>query len=292
MPHDFPISPALQITALNNCLTCHFPHPYYFPGEFHPFWEMVYATDGTFRAAANEKVYTMKKGDVIFHKPMEFHRLWSLERQDLHAYIIAFTATGSLLEQLESGAFVLTSDQQARLEALMQYAAANFPREERHGMQDHLRMMEEQAKEKQVQIQTYTELLKLFLLSLAEDTAPLTAKSQSNSEDSRLYRAIVELLTQNVNSWITTEEIAAALHYSPTRIKRIFAKYSDIGIHKYLLKLKTAEAIRLLRRGLPCSEVSSTLGFANQNYFSTVFKRETGCTPSLYNQTHPSQQAL
>ena len=292
MPHDFPVTQVLQISALNNCLTCHFPHPYYFSGEFHPFWEMVYATDGTFRAAANEKVYTMKKGDVIFHKPMEFHRLWSLERQDLHAYIIGFAATGTLLEQLEDGAFVLTADQQARLEALMAYAAANFPREERHGMQDHLRVMEEQCEDKQVQIQTYTELLKLFLLSLASETAPLTVKALSNSEDSRLYRSIVELLTKNLSGWITTEEIAQKLHYSPTRIKRTFAKYSDIGIHKYLLKLKTAEAIRLLRKNLPCSEVSSMLGFSNQNYFSTVFKRETGCTPSLYNQTHPSQQTL
>ncbi len=292
MPHDFSVIPVLQVTSLNNCLTCHFPHPYYFPGEFHPFWEMVYATEGTFRAAANEKVYTMKKGDVIFHKPMEFHRLWSLERQDLHAYIIGFTATGSLLEQLEDGAFVLTTDQQARLEALMEYAAAHFPRDEHYGMQNHLRTMEDMQTEKQVQIQTYTELLKLFLLSLVEETAPLTVKSLSNSEDSRLYRAIVELLTQNLSGWITTEEIAQQLHYSPTRIKRTFAKYSDIGIHKYLLKLKSAEAIRLLRRGLPCSEVSSILGFANQNYFSTVFKRETGCSPSLYIQTHPSQQAL
>ncbi len=292
MAHDFPVTPVLQVTALNNCLTCHFPHPYYFPGEFHPFWEMVYATDGTFRAAANEKVYTMKKGDVIFHKPMEFHRLWSLERQDLHAYIIGFCATGSLLEQLEDGAFVLSPAQQTRLEAVMEYAAANFPRTEHFGMQNHLRTMEDEQAEKQIQIQTYTELLKLFLLSLTSDAAPLKVKSLSNSEDSHLYRNIVELLTGNLSGWITTEEIAQQLHYSPTRIKRTFAKYSDIGIHKYLLKLKTAEAIRLLRKGLPCSEVSTALGFANQNYFSTVFKRETGCSPSLYIQTHPSQQAL
>jgi len=289
MAHDFPVTPVLQITALNNCLTVHFPHPYYFPGEFHPFWEMVYATDGTFRAAANEKVYTMKKGDVIFHKPMEFHRLWSLEHQDLHAYIIGFCATGSLLEQLEDGAFVLSPDQQTRLEAVMEYASTNFPRAEHYGMQDHLRTMESEQAEKQVQIQTYTELLKLFLLSLTSDAAPLKVKSLSNSDDSRLYRNIVELLAGNLRGWISTEEIARQLHYSPTRIKRTFAKYSDIGIHKYLLKLKTAEAIRLLCKGLPCSEVSNILGFSNQNYFSTVFKREIGCSPSTYIQLHASK---
>ena len=55
-----------------------------------------------------------------------------------------------------------------------------------------------------------------------------------------------------------------------------------MGIHKYLLKLKTAAAIQLLQQGCSVNEVSRQLGFANQNYFSTVFKRETGLPPSRY----------
>lgn len=285
--HDFTVSPVLQVTALNNCLTCHFPHPYYFRGEFHPFWEMVYVIDGSFRAAGNEKVYTLKKGDVIFHKPMEFHRLWSLERQDIHAYIIGFCASGSLLDQLEASAFVLSPDQQAQLEQAMAFAATHFPAEDHKGVQDHLRTMEQLQDQRPAQIQIFLELLQLFLLSLANESDPLTVKSLSNSEDSILYRSIVKLLTEHLHDWVTTEQLARELHYSATRIKRTFAKYSDIGIHKYLLKLKTAEAIHLLRRGYPCSEVSGILGFANQNYFSTVFKRETGYPPSLYAQLHP-----
>ena len=115
-----------------------------------------------------------------------------------------------------------------------------------------------------------------------DDSAPLTVKEVTDSKDARLYRKIVRLLAEHARDWITLEEIAQRLNYSPSRIKRTFALFSDIGIHKYLLKLKITEAIRMLDSDLPCSEVSRALGFENQNYFSTVFKRETGVPPSRY----------
>lgn len=281
MDRNFTFSPVLQITALNNCLKAVFRYPYNFRGEFHPFWEMVYAVSGTFRVASNEKVYTMQKGDVIFHKPMEFHRLWTMEGQDVQAYIIGFCGDGSLLNQLEGGAFVLSEAQRQRLEALMTYVGETFSYEYRYGW-NYLAGMEEQQSEKAVQIQGYVERLKLFLLSLAQENVHLTVKEHSDSEDSRIYRSTIQALTEHMGGWINAEQIAEKLHYSPTRIKRVFAKYSDIGIHKYLLKLKTAQAIELLHAGVSCSEVSRKLGFSNQNYFSTVFKRETGYPPSYY----------
>lgn len=285
------IEPALQITQLNNVLKVNFPHPFYFRGEFHPFWEMVYAVDGTFRVAGNERVYTMRKGNVIFHKPMEFHRLWSVEQEGVHAYIIGFCATGKLLRKLEEGAFELSEEQQRQLEALMAYVAEQFSQRCLFGW-NYLEAMEKQKDEKEVQIQRCVELLELFLLSLGEDLVQLTVKERSQSEDSRIFRQTVQMLADCVvGGWLNVEQVAQRLHCSSTRVKRAFAKYSDIGVHKYLLKLKMTEAIRLLRLGHTCNEISQTLGFSDQSYFSVVFKRETGYSPSYYaRQTDRSLQ--
>lgn len=280
MPLNLTVTPVLRITALNNCLTLSFPHPYDFKGEFHPFWEMVYALEDGFQVAEREKVYTMKKGDVIFHKPMAFHRLWSLENQDVRAFLVGFCGEGQLLEQLKGSAFVLSPHQQQYLEQLLADVQQQFPRQAHKGLCDHLRTMA--ASENALQIQRFVDSFQLFLLSLARENAPLTVKEISDSEATHIYQQTVELLTQNVDSWITADVIARQLGCSVSRLKRIFAKFSDIGIHKYLLKLKTAKAIRLLRQGESCSEISRILGFGNQNYFSTVFKRETGFPPSHY----------
>lgn len=280
MPHNLPVTPVLRITALNNCITLNFPHPYNFRGEFHPFWEMVYALEDGFQVAENEKIYTMKKGDVIFHKPMVFHRLWSMENISVRAFIVGFNGDGNLLEQLKGSAFVLDPQQQNQLEQLLAQLQHHFPRQERNGLTDHLQTMVHS--DDALEVQRFVDSFQLFLLSLGRQSTPMTVKELSDSEGSRLYRQAVQLLTENVEGWITADEIARQLGCSTSRLKRIFANFSDIGIHKYLLQLKTARAIRLLQKGHSCSEVSQALGFGNQNYFSTVFKRETGFPPSHY----------
>jgi AraC-like DNA-binding protein len=170
------------------------------------------------------------------------------------------------------------------LEALMAEVSQAFPRAAHHGIQNHLLTMQDYWAKQAPKVQMFVDRFQLFLLSLLQENAPLSVKAHSNSQDAQLYRSIVRMLSNHLQDWITAEQIATTLCYSPSRIKRTFAKYSDIGIHKYLLKLKTAEAIRLLRQGESCSEVSRKLGFGNQNYFSTVFKRETGLPPSNYTE--------
>lgn len=283
MPCNIPVEPVLRITSLNNCLTTDFRHPYTFSGEFHPFWEMVYALEDGFQAAGSDKVYTMKKGDVIFHKPMEFHRLWSMDKQNIRTFIVGFCAEGSLLSKLEGGAFELSPNQQLQLEALQQYATEQLPPIKSGPVEDHLFPLVKHRESYALQLQTFVDTFQLFLLSFAQASEPLTIKEMADSEDSRVYQATVQLLIEHVNEWITIEEIAHHLHCSQSQIKRTFSKFSDIGIHKYLLKLKVARAIRLLRKGYSCSEVSKQLSFSNQNYFSTMFKRETGFPPSHYN---------
>lgn len=282
MPYNIPVEPVLHITSLNNCLSIHFSHPYHFPGEFHPFWEMMYALDDLFQVSSNGKVYTMKKGDVIFHKPMEFHRLWSVQQKDVHAFIVGFCAEGPLLSQLEGGAFELSENQQQQLESLFQYTLHHFPPPKQGHLEDYFLPVTKARGIQSVQLQTFTNSFQLFLLSIAQDSEPLTVKEIADTGDSRIYQATVQLLTEHVHQWITVSDIAQHLHCSQSRIKRSFAKFSDIGVHKFLLKLKTAEAIALLQKGHSCSEVSRLLSFANQNYFSTVFKRETGFPPTHY----------
>ena len=78
------------------------------------------------------------------------------------------------------------------------------------------------------------------------------------------------------------EEIAAAVHLSVSALKRIFKKYAGMGVHKYFLKLKLKTAIELLENGDSVTEIAKKLNFSSQAYFTNVFKRETGESPSLY----------
>ena len=151
-----------------------------------------------------------------------------------------------------------------------------------YGINDYLQSFASQPHSDPSPLQIFISKLQLFLICLSISSTPLNIKELSSAGDIQLYQKIVYLLKQHTHDWITVEQIADQLQESTSKIKRTFCRHSEVGIHKYLLKLKIAEAIRLLHEGFSCLEVSQTLGFDNQNYFSTVFKREIGCSPSQY----------
>jgi len=278
MKFNVPVEPVLRIHALNTCQLLDHKPPFFFRGEFHPFWELVYVTEGELTAASEERIYTMRKGDLIFHKPMEFHRIWSMENQELHALVIGFCAGSQILDDLGGRAFVLSPGQQATLDSLAEFLHANFP----YALNNYLNAIVQTRGSNAALIQLFVNRLELLLVSLALQNETLQVKEHSAERDAQLYRRIVELLNAHIADGISMDEIARTLGCSTASIKRSFAKYSDIGIHKYLLKLKISAAMQMLQAGMTSGEISRQLSFSNQNYFSSVFKRETGQTPSEF----------
>ena len=102
----------------------------------------------------------------------------------------------------------------------------------------------------------------------------------------RFLSGIIKILENNVCSQLSIQEIADMCNISVSLVNKIFARYSSGGIHKYFLKLKIIKAIELLSDGIEISQISERLAFNNQNYFSLVFKRETGLSPLNYKKKH------
>ena len=67
---------------------------------------------------------------------------------------------------------------------------------------------------------------------------------------------------------------------SEINLHKTFSKYAGVGIMEYFTRTKMHYATSLLEGGSTVKEVALTLGYTDQNYFSTVYKRITGHTPS------------
>ena len=128
--------------------------------------------------------------------------------------------------------------------------------------------------------QQVVSLCENLFLSLSKDNTPIVDHPSSFETD--MFRSAVLLMDENIYDWISAEYIAKNLNISVSYLKKIFSKYAGLGIHKYFLKSKITLACRLLRRGMSVCEVSEKLSFSSHNYFSTVFKRETGRLPSEF----------
>lgn len=82
---------------------------------------------------------------------------------------------------------------------------------------------------------------------------------------------------------LTMEQIARHLNYSTTYISNLFKNETGSTLIEYTTNLRVEKAKDLLKTTpLKVYDIADKAGFYDSNYFSTVFKRIVGCTPSKY----------
>lgn len=273
---NHPIHRLIEIDSL--IAVYDFPRPlgFYFQGESHDFWECVFVRNGTVTATADERVYQLTPGKLLLHKPMEFHRIWAEENCAPWVTNISFEAHGELTQKLSNRCFDLQTDQQERL-----FAVVSAFRQAQHAFEkgdNHL-------------YRTYSNitssLLEAFLIDLAENTKDNTPSKSPNDER---YSQIIQVMQANLKENLSLPQLAEKCQLSVSNMKRIFSRYSDVGIAKYYLTLRLRYAMELLENGMPASRVAEALQFNDSAYFYTVFKREIGITPMQYrkNKSQPA----
>ena len=136
-------------------------------------------------------------------------------------------------------------------------------------------------------IKIYLEQLLIFLLrSLTEkDTSVLP---QVNVEEVPLITAQEEYLTILFEENIRIEEICHAFGYSKSFLSRLFREHTGQSLAEFARKMKIERAKELIRQNnLNFAQISARLSFENPQYFSRVFKRQYGMTPTEYkNRAH------
>ena len=84
----------------------------------------------------------------------------------------------------------------------------------------------------------------------------------------------------------TMDELSRELSFGKTYISKYFVKTCGYSIIDYFNMMKINEAKRLIREsGHNFYEISEMLMFSNSHYFSTIFRKHTGMTPTQYKQS-------
>jgi AraC-like DNA-binding protein len=92
-----------------------------------------------------------------------------------------------------------------------------------------------------------------------------------------------EMLGQHLDREFELEALAQKLNVGYHWLRRAFRRETGQSLHQYRLLVRINHAKALLRRGDETVErVAQQAGFGNPYYFSQIFKRKTGCTPSQW----------
>ena len=88
------------------------------------------------------------------------------------------------------------------------------------------------------------------------------------------------IIDYNFDKNITVKDISNMLYLSPEYLTRQFSEKYNISPKEYLIEKRIAFAKKLLTESTVCiSEISNSVGYEDQLYFSRIFKKKTGLSP-------------
>lgn len=265
------VDKCIRLTSVFTIFEAIYQEDYYFGGETHDFWEFVCVLDGVLGVTAGEDVFLLERGQAVLHKPMEFHRLWAERKTRPHIAVISFAA--DVMPDMKERRFALKEEELDTLSKLMQARDDIFEVEQ--GL-----LIHKIKAGAEIEAHRYVAQFEMLLLkALQENTSTVLPYVSSGAEN---YRKIVQILEEHLEERLTLRKVAELCQMSEAAVKKTFSRYAGIGLMTYFNQIKIRRAIRLLEEGKSVSQTAQMLGFADQNYFSTVFKRVTGSAPTKY----------
>lgn len=116
-----------------------------------------------------------------------------------------------------------------------------------------------------------------ILLDIAKDIHKNAVQHSPEAIKLRNY------LDKNVMRAISLKELSDIVYRSPSQTIRIFKNDFGITPYNYLLSKKLEVAkLMLLNTTMSVKEISLSLSFADEHYFSNYFKSKTGVSPSKF----------
>ena len=259
---------------------------FYYDGEKHDFWELVYIDKGEMVCIADDKRYILKSGEMTFHKPNEFHNLSGNHDVAPNVCIITFECKSRAMKHFEGKIFHLSAKDKALFSELISEGLSCYQLED----------INNPLHQKMLKIKTAPfgssqmtkNLLEIFLIKLCRNTNIVEKDARQSYEINGLdvpynMKEILDFLEENIYKKITIPDIAHHVGKSESTIKQVFAKYTTGGIMRYYKKLKIKEARKLIRENhYNMTQISDMLQFDSPQYFTRCFKEVTNMTPSEY----------
>lgn len=262
-----------------------FQKDFHYDGEKHEGWEFVFVESGKISALAEDKKYIIKSGEMICHKPMEFHNL-NPYHSDATAVIFGFHCSDEKMSFFENKILSVNQRQRLYLSDIVTHAEAYFrPQSPMEIAKDGAMIRQDDAAPLHLQfIQNSIELLLLSLYSSRSTDVRIRINSYTQLlKRKKLSSDIKTYLEDNLDKPVHLSELAAQFSYSPSTIKTVFKEETGESIIAYYNRLRFEAAKKLLlEKDDSISDIAYLLGFHTPSHFSSFFKNMSGISPRQF----------
>ena len=258
-----------------------------FPGESHDFWELVCVDRGEIDALAGDRRLTLKKGNILFHKPNEFHNVLTNGKVSPSLVVIGFECHSPAIKSFEEQLMSVQDTEKELLAQIIVEARNTFSGRLDDPYQEELIFNSEPLTFGSAQlISHYLEQLMIhlyrryFSYSLPVRSSCFLAEASSGNDT---YNRIVRYMEEHLGERMTIDRICRDNLVGRSQLQKLFRDTKGCGVIEFFSMMKIDTAKQMIRDNqLNFTQIADRLGYNSIHYFSRQFKQITTMTPSEY----------
>ena len=274
-----------NVVNISKIVTLHyyeFDKNFVFNGEKHDFWEIVYIDKGRVQVRSDDENLILSQGEIVFHRPNEFHSIKALDSSP-NFFVVSFVCKSPLMIYLEKYHTILNKTLHGFISSVIKEAENTYEIPKNDPTLKKLIKKETAPIGGEQLIKTYLEQFLFFLIrNIVKKEEPSVFPTKESME-THLVSSAKRLLTEKAEEPFRVNDLCIALGYSKSYLSKLFHEQTGETIANFAIREKIKRAKQLIRDGnLNFAQISDRLAFDNPQYFSRVFKRITGMTPTEF----------
>lgn len=250
------------------------PHPH-----LHDKFEIYISLNNKADFFLQETRYPLEIGRVFLIRPFAIHHGFSAKGEETCRYCVQFSR-----ETLQK-----FSTESTNLVQLFENAPATFLLNHRElaelcALTEDLLQPEEKAFGSDLAQSIVFARFLLFFSRLLHKAGP--ARKKTPTEDDRTVSQVLQYIYKQYRSEISLDDLADALHFSKSRLCKIFKDRTGFTIGGYLTMYRLQTACSLLEKGGRVKDVGEAVGFQTYTHFIRTFTGKLGISPKKFMLEH------
>ncbi|MDD2981083.1 MAG: AraC family transcriptional regulator [Hespellia sp.] len=262
-----------------------------FKGESHDFWEFLYVDKGTVTVRSDDEWHTLNTGDIIFHKPNEFHAIRSIGKNPPNLVVASFVTRSPAIAFFENKIYTLGTKERAQISVIVEEARETFSTPIHIPSVEQVHFKSASPFASQQMILLYLELLLVTIVRNHSDQTSNQRSIRRNSPEKKFTKQsriteIIQYMQFHICEHLTISDICEAFSISRSTLQSLFHEEKGCGTMDYFNRMKITRAKDIIRDGtMNFTEIAYFLSYTSLPYFSKQFKNATGMSPLEYSSS-------
>lgn len=254
----------------------------------HDMWEIIYVDRGECDVVSDGQRYHLSQGDISFRAPGIVQYSEIRKGGYINLLIITFSCSSPAMSYFENCHIHASREARQHISLMLHEASLTFtPPFIKHPTEEQKKSIDSGIWAGEQSIVNRLELLLIDIVrSNRFHTAPPKIYHPKEIMDDEFCNRVIDYMEKHLYDGMNIDKLCHAMSFSKSYLSKRFSSVCGCSLIKYFNIMRIQEAKRLIREtDLSFQEISEKMMLANPHYFSTIFKKHIGMTPTEYKKS-------